>query len=76
MLLGVRPRRATLELTTVHNQGLQARPGASRRRVWLVGAAATVDGVPMVDDELVRAEVGYAGAAALMGAPLRRLYRA
>ena len=31
--------------------------------------------VPLVDDELVRAEVGYAGAAALLCALLWSLYR-
>ena len=35
--------------------------------VWMV--------VPVIDDELVRAEIGYAGAAALLCALLRALYR-
>jgi hypothetical protein len=31
--------------------------------------------LPLIDDELVRAEVGYAGAAVLLCALLRSLYR-
>jgi O-antigen/teichoic acid export membrane protein len=46
--------------------------------VWLVAAGAFVVWMllPLVDDELVRAEVGYAGAAALLCALLLALYRA
>jgi hypothetical protein len=45
---------------------------------WLLAAAAFVACMlaPVVDDELVRAEVGYAGAAALLCALLLALYRA
>jgi O-antigen/teichoic acid export membrane protein len=45
--------------------------------MWLVAAAAFVVWMvlPLVDDELVRAEVGYAGAAVLLCALLRSLYR-
>src|SRR4029079_11645958 len=43
---------------------------------WLVAAAAFVAWMlaPVVDDQLVRAEVGYAGAAALLCALLAALY--
>jgi O-antigen/teichoic acid export membrane protein len=46
--------------------------------MWLVAAGAFVVWMllPLVDDELVRAEVGYAGAAALLCALLLALYRA
>ena len=46
--------------------------------LWLVSATAFVVWMvlPIVDDELVRAEVGYAGAAMLLCALLRALYRA
>ena len=45
--------------------------------MWLVCAAIFVVWmvVPVIDDELVRAEIGYAGAAALLCALLRALYR-
>jgi hypothetical protein len=45
--------------------------------MWLAAAAAFVVWMvlPLVDDELVRAEVGYAGAAVLLCALLRSLYR-
>ncbi len=45
--------------------------------MWLIAAAAFVIWMvlPLVDDELVRAEVGYAGAAVLLCALLRSLYR-
>jgi O-antigen/teichoic acid export membrane protein len=45
--------------------------------MWLASAAAFVVWMvlPLVDDELVRAEVGYAGAAVLLCALLRSLYR-
>jgi O-antigen/teichoic acid export membrane protein len=51
------------------------RPAAA---VWLVAAGAFVVWMllPLVEDELVRAEVGYAGAAALLCALLLALYRA
>jgi O-antigen/teichoic acid export membrane protein len=44
---------------------------------WLVAAAAFIVWMvlPVIDDELVRAEVGYAGAAALLCALLGSLYR-
>jgi hypothetical protein len=43
---------------------------------WLVAAAAFVAWmlVPVVEDQLLRAEVGYAGAAALLCALLGALY--
>jgi len=46
--------------------------------LWRVAAAAFVVWMvpPTVDDELVRAEVGYARAAAVLYALLRALYRA
>jgi O-antigen/teichoic acid export membrane protein len=46
--------------------------------MWLAAAAAFAVWMvlPLVDDELVRAEVGYAGCAALLCALLRWLYRA
>jgi O-antigen/teichoic acid export membrane protein len=46
--------------------------------MWLAAAVAFVAWmvVPLIDDELVRAEVGYAGAAMLLCALLRSLYRA
>jgi O-antigen/teichoic acid export membrane protein len=45
--------------------------------MWLAAAAAFVVWMvlPLVDDELVRAEVGYAGAAVLLCTLLRSLYR-
>ena len=45
--------------------------------MWLVCAALFVVWmvVPAIDDELVRAEIGYAGAAALLCVLLRALYR-
>jgi O-antigen/teichoic acid export membrane protein len=45
--------------------------------MWLAAAAAFAVWMvlPLVDDELVRAEVGYAGCAALLCAMLRALYR-
>jgi O-antigen/teichoic acid export membrane protein len=51
-----------------------ARPAAI---MWLAAAAAFIVWMvlPVVDDELVRAEVGYAGAAALLCALLGMLYR-
>jgi O-antigen/teichoic acid export membrane protein len=60
------------------NQAALARGHARAAAVlWLVAAAAFVVWmvVPVVDDELVRAEVGYAGAAALLCALLWGLYR-
>jgi hypothetical protein len=43
---------------------------------WLLAAAAFVAWmlVPVIDDQLLRAEVGYAGAAALLCALLAALY--
>ena len=46
--------------------------------MWLARAPPSSScgwSLPVVDDELVRAEVGYAGAAALLCALLRGLYR-
>jgi O-antigen/teichoic acid export membrane protein len=61
------------------NQAALARGRArAAAALWLVAASAFVVWmvVPVVDDELVRAEVGYAGAAMLLCALLRWLYRA
>jgi O-antigen/teichoic acid export membrane protein len=61
------------------NQAALARGHArAAAALWLVAAAAFVVWMvlPIVDDELVRAEVGYAGAAMLLCALLRALYRA
>ncbi len=61
------------------NQAALARGHArAAAALWLIAAAAFVAWmvVPIVDDELVRAEVGYAGAAMLLCALLRALYRA
>jgi O-antigen/teichoic acid export membrane protein len=61
------------------NQAALARGHArAAAALWLVAAAAFVAWMvlPIVDDELVRAEVGYAGAAMLLCALLRALYRA
>jgi O-antigen/teichoic acid export membrane protein len=61
------------------NQAALARGHArAAATLWLVAAAAFVIWmvVPVVDDELVRAEVGYAGAAVLLCALLWSLYRA
>jgi O-antigen/teichoic acid export membrane protein len=61
------------------NQAALARGRArAAATLWLVAAAAFVVWMvlPVVDDELVRAEVGYAGAAMLLCALLRALYRA
>jgi O-antigen/teichoic acid export membrane protein len=61
------------------NQAALARGHArAAATLWLVAAAAFVVWMvlPIVDDELVRAEVGYAGAAMLLCALLRALYRA
>jgi O-antigen/teichoic acid export membrane protein len=46
--------------------------------MWLVAAAVFVVWmvIPVIDDELVRAEIGYAGAAVLLCALLGALYRA
>jgi O-antigen/teichoic acid export membrane protein len=60
------------------NQAALARGRAAHAAaVWLVTAAAFVLWMllPVVDDELVRAEVGYAGAAGLLCALLYLLYR-
>ena len=53
------------------------RPGAAvAAAVWLAAAAAFVAWMvsPVVDDQLLRAEVGYAGAAGLLCAMLAVLY--
>ena len=60
------------------NQAALARGHArAAATMWLVCAAIFVVWmvVPVIDDELVRAEIGYAGAAALLCALLRALYR-
>jgi O-antigen/teichoic acid export membrane protein len=60
------------------NQAALARGHARAAAVlWLAAATAFVVWmlVPIVDDELVRAEVGYAGAAVLLCALLGALYR-
>jgi O-antigen/teichoic acid export membrane protein len=60
------------------NQAALARGHARAAAVlWLASATAFVVWMvlPIVDDELVRAEVGYAGAAMLLCALLRALYR-
>ena len=50
---------------------------APRRRCWLFTAAAFVAFMvsPLVDDELLRAQIGYFGAAALLCALLAVVYR-
>ena len=61
------------------NQAALARGHArAAALLWLAAATAFVVWMvlPIVDDELVRAEVGYAGAAMLLCALLRALYRA
>jgi O-antigen/teichoic acid export membrane protein len=60
------------------NQAALARGHArGAATMWLVAAAAFIVWMvlPVIDDELVRAEVGYAGAAALLCALLGSLYR-
>jgi O-antigen/teichoic acid export membrane protein len=60
------------------NQAALARGRAAQAAAaWLAAATAFVIWmlVPLVDDELVRAETGYAGAAALLCAALWALYR-
>jgi len=60
------------------NQAALARGHAhGAAAMWLVAAAAFIVWMvlPVVDDELVRAEVGYAGAALLLCALLGLLYR-
>jgi O-antigen/teichoic acid export membrane protein len=61
------------------NQAALARDRAGTAAAcWLLTAAAFVVFMlsPLVDDELVRAQVGYAGAAALLAALLAAVYRA
>jgi O-antigen/teichoic acid export membrane protein len=60
------------------NQAALARGHArGAATMWLIAAAAFIVWmvVPVIDDELVRAEVGYAGAAVLLCALLVSLYR-
>jgi O-antigen/teichoic acid export membrane protein len=60
------------------NQAALARGHArGAATMWLVAAAAFIVWmvVPVIDDELVRAEVGYAGAAVLLCTLLGSLYR-
>ena len=53
-----------------------ATPAPRRRCGWLCAAIFVVWMiVPAIDDELLRAEIGYPGAAALLCALLRALYR-
>ena len=59
------------------NQAALARDDAVRAAAaWLVAAAAFVAWLvaPVIDDRLLRAEVGYAGAAALLCALLAVVY--
>ncbi|MEA2358906.1 MAG: hypothetical protein QOI62_2166 [Solirubrobacteraceae bacterium] len=61
------------------NQAALARGHArAAAALWLAAAAGFVVWMllPVVDSELLRAEIGYAGAAALLCAMLRALYRA
>jgi O-antigen/teichoic acid export membrane protein len=61
------------------NQAALARDRAGRAAAaWLLSAAAFVAFMvsPLIDDELVRAEVGYCGAAALLCGLLAAVYRA
>ena len=60
------------------NQSALARDEAGRAAAaWLLAAAAFVAWLvlPVVDDALLRAELGYLGAAALLCALLTALYR-
>jgi O-antigen/teichoic acid export membrane protein len=60
------------------NQAALARDDAVRASAaWLLAAAAFVGWLvaPVIDDELLRAEIGYLGAAALLCALLTILYR-
>jgi O-antigen/teichoic acid export membrane protein len=62
---------------TLNQAALARGHGHGAAAAWLACAAAFVVWmlVPVVDDELVRAETGYAGAAALLCALLWALYR-
>jgi len=60
------------------NQAALARGQAARAAAaWLTAAALFLGWMflPVIDDELLRAEVGYLGAAALLCAALGVLYR-
>jgi hypothetical protein len=62
---------------TLNQAALARGHGRAAATMWLAAAAVFVVWmvVPVVDDELVRTEVGYAGAAALLCGLLRSLYR-
>jgi O-antigen/teichoic acid export membrane protein len=62
---------------TLNQAALARRQAGSAAAAWLVAAAAFLAWMflPVVDDELLRAEVGYLGAAALLCAALAVLYR-
>ena len=62
---------------TLNQAALARGHGRAAATMWLIAATVFVVWmvVPIVDDELVRTEVGYAGAAALLCALLRWLYR-
>jgi hypothetical protein len=60
------------------NQAALARDDAGRAAAaWLLAAVAFVGWLvaPVIDDELLRAELGYLGAAALLCAMLVYVYR-
>jgi len=62
---------------TLNQAALARGHGRAAATMWLAAATAFVVWMilPIVGDELVRTEVGYAGAAALLCAMLRSLYR-
>jgi O-antigen/teichoic acid export membrane protein len=62
---------------TLNQAALARGRGRAAATMWLAAAAVFVVWMvlPLVDDELVRTEVGYAGAAALLCALLWSLYR-
>ena len=62
---------------TLNQAALARGQAASAAVAWLLAAAAFLAWmfVPVVEDELLRAEVGYLGAAALLCAALALLYR-
>jgi O-antigen/teichoic acid export membrane protein len=63
---------------TLNQAALAGGRAAQAARAWLLAAAAFVVWMllPVVDDRLVRAEVGYLGATALLCTQLLALYRA
>jgi O-antigen/teichoic acid export membrane protein len=62
---------------TLNQAALARRQAGQAAAAWLVAAAAFLGWMiaPVVDDELLRAEVGYLGAAGLLCAALWMLYR-